>query len=279
MVKIFADTTSSIPVDLAFNLGIEYLPQIIVFGEKTYRDDVEMDSKSFLEHLKSSATLPKTSAPPPALYQPLLEKHIKNGEEILILTPSAQVSGTYRSAEIAVQDFPDAKITILDTMNIGASFASLVLEANKMAKGGSTIDEILIKVNYLIDHERNLFVVDTLEYLHKGGRIGGAKMLVGSLLQVKPLLALKKGKVEPVESQRTKKKAIARLIQIVSEECPRDESSKLSIQHGDAKSEADNLAEEFKRIFGFKDIPIYDLPPAFLVHSGPGVIGVSYFVN
>lgn len=278
MVKIFADTSSSIPVNLAFDLGIEYLPQIIVFGEKTYRDDVEMDSKSFLEKLKSSSTLPKTSAPPPVLYQPLIEKHLKNGDEILILTPSAQVSGTFRSAEIASQEFPDAKITILDTMNIGASFASLVLTANKMAKNGSTIDEILLKIKNLIDHERNLFVVDTLEYLYKGGRIGGAKMLFGSLLQVKPLLALKKGKVEPVESQRTKKKAIARLIEIVSEECPHEETCMLSIQHGDSRNEADLLSEEFKRIFGFKDIPIYDLPPAFLVHSGPGVIGVSYFI-
>jgi len=279
MVKIFADTSSSIPVKIAQELGIEYLPQIIVFGEKTYRDDFEMDSRSFLEHLQSSSNLPKTSAPPPVLYQPLIEKHLNSGDEILILTPSAQVSGTFRSAEIAAQDFPDSKITIIDTMNIGASFASIVLEANKMAQSGLTVEEIVLKVNNLIDRERNLFVVDTLEYLYKGGRIGGAKMLFGSLLQVKPLLALKKGKVEPVESQRTKKKAIARLIEIVSQDCPHEESSMLSIQHGDTKDEAEVLSIELKKIFGFTDIPIYDLPPAFLVHSGPGVLGVSFFTK
>lgn len=279
MVTIFADTTSSIPVNEALSLGIEYLPQIIVFGEKTFRDDIEMDSKSFIENLKSSPNLPKTSAPPPALYRPLLEKHVNLGNEIIILTPSAQVSGTFRSAEIGAQEFPDAKIKIIDTLNIGASFASIVLQANRMAKSGYSSEDILREVQDLINCEKNLYVVDTLEYLYKGGRIGGAKMLFGSLLQVKPLLALKKGKVEPVESQRTKKKAIARLIEIVKQECPAKQSSFLSIQHGDATEDAINLQNEFKNIFGFEDIPIYDLPPAFLVHSGPGVIGVSYFTR
>jgi len=279
MVIIFADTTSSIPVNDALELGIEYLPQIIIFGEKTFRDDTEMDSKTFLEYLKSSATLPKTSAPPPALYKPLFEKHLKAGHEIIILTPSSQISGTFRSAEIAAQDFQDEQIKILDTLNIGASFASIVLQSVKWARDGLSSDEIIFKGKDLITRERNLYVVDTLEYLYKGGRIGGAKMLFGSLLQVKPILALKKGLVEPVESQRTKKKAISRLIQIVSEECPKNNSSLLSIQHGNAQSEAESLANEFKNLFGIKNIPIYDLPPAFLVHSGPGVLGVSYFVE
>jgi DegV family protein with EDD domain len=278
MVTIFADTTSSIPVKKALALGIEYLPQIIVFGEKTYRDDTEMDSASFLEQLKASPILPKTSAPPPALYKPLLEKHIQANEEVVILTPSAQLSGTFRSAEIAAQDFPNANIRILDTQNIGASFASMVLQANQWAKAGMSADEIILKVQDMIHRDRNLYVVDTLEYLYRGGRIGGAKMLFGSLLQVKPLLGLKNGQVEALESQRTKKKAIARLMTIVSEECPKDNASLLSVQHGNAYTEAQALADEFKKSLGLDEVPVYDLPPAFLVHSGPGVIGVSYFV-
>ncbi|PKN83309.1 MAG: hypothetical protein CVU46_17310 [Chloroflexi bacterium HGW-Chloroflexi-8] len=279
MVTIFADTSSSIPVNEALALDIEYLPQIIVFGEKTFRDDTEMDSKTFLDYLKASPSLPKTSAPPPALYKPLLEKHLQAGHEVIILTPSAQVSGTFRSAEIAAQEYQDGQIKILDTQNIGASFATIVLQAVQWSKDGMSSDNIILKVKDLISRERNLFVVDTLEYLYKGGRIGGAKMLFGSLLQVKPILALKEGKVEPVESQRTKKKAISRLIQIVTVDCPKNKSSMLSIQHGDAQVEAINLANEFKNLLGIDNIPIYNLPPAFLVHSGPGVLGVSYFVE
>lgn len=279
MITIFADTTSSIPVDEAKQLGIEYLPQIIVFGEETFRDDTEMDSKSFLERLRASTSLPKTSAPPPMLYHPLIEKHLDLGEEIIILTPSSKVSGTLRSAETAVQDFPNAKIHIVDTMNIGASLASIVKNAVKSAKNGDSAEDILSMVSNMIERERNLFVVDTLEYLYKGGRIGGAKMLFGSLLQVKPLLALKKGQVEAVESQRTKKRAIARMVELVKEECPQTESCLLSIQHGGAWKDAENLARELRDWMNVETLPIYDLPPAFLVHAGPGVLGVSYFVE
>ncbi len=279
MITIFADTTSSIPVHVAKELGIEYLPQIIVFGDETFRDDTEMDSKTFLERLKTSSTLPKTSAPSPMLYHPLIEKHLKQGDEIIILTPSSKVSGTLRSAETAVQDFPNSKIHILDTMNIGASFASIVINAVNSAKNGNSAENILTLVNNLIQRERNLFVVDTLEYLYKGGRIGGAKMLFGSLLQVKPLLSLKKGQVEPVESQRTKKRAIARMVELIKEECPPSEKSLLSIQHGGAWNDADNLSKELKAWMNVENLPIYELPAAFLVHAGPGVLGVSYFVD
>ena len=279
MVTIFADTTSSIPVEQAKIMGLEYLPQIIIFGDTSYRDDTELNTTSFLEKLTSSPTLPKTAAPPPALYLPIFKKHIDNGNSIIVLTPSAKVSGTFRSAEVAAQEFPDADIVIVDTQNIGASFASIVKSAVEWANSGKTSTEIVNNINNLIECERNMFVVDTLEYLHKGGRIGGAKMLFGSLLQVKPLLCLKQGQVEAVESQRTKKRAMARLTELVLADCPKTDSSMLSIQHGGAEKEALNLAEEFKQLLGLSTIEIYELPPAFLVHSGPGVLGVSYFVN
>ena len=242
MVTIFADTTSSIPLDQAKIMGIEYLPQIIIFGDTSYRDDTELNTASFLEKLTSSPTLPKTAAPPPALYLPLFKKHINNGNSIIVLTPSAKVSGTFRSAEVAAQEFPDADIIIVDTQNIGASFASIVKSAVHWANSGKTSTEIVTKINDLINCERNMFVVDTLEYLHKGGRIGGAKMLFGSLLQVKPLLCLKQGQVEAVESQRTKKRALARLTELVLADCPKSDSCMLSIQHGGVKKEALNFS-------------------------------------
>ncbi len=279
MVTIFADTTSSIPVDEARSLDIEYLPQIIIFGEDTYRDDTELDSATFIKKLVASATLPKTSAPPPQMYEPLFEKHIQAGDDIIVLTPSAKVSGTFRSAETAAQDFSSDQITVIDTLNIGASFASIVKEAAKMARKGETSEKIIQLINHMIERERNIFVVDTLEYLFKGGRIGGAKMLFGSLLQVKPLLALKKGQVEAVESQRTKKKALNRMMELIMEECPPKNSSFLSIQHGAALAEAEILATQLKGALNLNEVPVYNLPPAFLVHSGPGVLGASYFVD
>ena len=279
MVTIFADTTSSIKVEEAKELGIEYFPQIIIFGDKSYRDDNEIDSNTFILKLTSSSVLPKTAAPPPGLYNPIIEKHLLLGNSIIVLTPSIKVSGTFRSAEVAKQDFPDADIRIIDTLSIGASLASIVKTANHYAKKGLSADEIVEKVENLKNRERNLFVVDTLEYLYKGGRIGGAKMLFGSLLQVKPLLCLKNGQVEPVESQRTSKKAISRLKELVLAECKESGCSMFSIQHGAAPEAAEDLASEFKKLLNLDEVLIYYLPPAFLTHSGPGVLGVSYFVD
>ncbi|MBE0684365.1 MAG: DegV family protein [Anaerolineaceae bacterium] len=279
MVSIFADTTSSIPVEDAKAMGIEYFPQIIIFGDESFRDDYELDSSAFLKKLVSSPTLPKTAAPPPSLYNPIFEKHLSAGDAIIVLTPPIKVSGTFRSAEVAAQDFPNADINIIDTLAIGASLASIVKVANKYAQDGLSSQEIISKVEDLKTRERNLFVVDTLEYLYKGGRIGGAKMLFGSLLQVKPLLCLKNGQVEPVDSQRTTKKALARLKELVVSECKEKGFSMFSIQHGAAENEAKSLAHDFKQLLGIDTIQIFELPPAFLTHSGPGVLGVSYFVD
>ena len=279
MVSIFADTTSSIPVEDAKALGIEYFPQIIIFGDEAFRDDYELDSSTFLKKLVASPTLPKTAAPPPSLYNPIFEKHLSAGESIIVLTPPMKISGTFRSAEVAAQEFPNADIKVIDTLTIGASLASIVKVANKYAQEGLSSEEIINKVEDLKTRERNLFVVDTLEYLHKGGRIGGAKMLFGSLLQVKPLLCLKNGQVEPVDSQRTSKKALARLKELVVSECKEKGCSMFSIQLGAADQEARKLAEDFKQLLGIDSIEIFELPPAFLTHSGPGVLGVSYFVD
>lgn len=279
MITIVADTTSSIPVPQASELGIPYIPQIIIFGDQTYRDDTEMDSKTFLTRLREATILPKTAAPPPALYNPVYEKFTQNGDTVIVLTPSADLSGTYRSAEVAAAEFPGRDIRIVDTRSIGAGLASMVLQAHQWAKEGMDADTIVKRVQDLSSRERVYFVVDTLEYLYKGGRIGGAKMLVGSLLQVKPILQLKNGRTEPVESQRTKKRAMARLKELVYAECPKNEGALLSIMHGDVPDEAQILANEFKTQLGLSSLPIYDLPPAILVHAGPGVIAVSFFTQ
>lgn len=277
MIIIVADTTSTIPTEEAKQLGIPYIPQIIVIGNETYRDDYEMDSKTFLQRLKTSPVLPKTAAPPPALYYPIYQEYAKPGNTIIVLTPSAEVSGTYRSAEVAAQDFPHADIRIVDTRTIGAGLGTLVRLAHQWAQSGEDADTIVQRVKEWAARERVYFVVDTLEYLHKGGRIGGAQMLVGSLLQIKPILQFKNGRTEPVESQRTKRRAIERLKELVYLDCPHNDDAHLAVMHGDALDEAQNLAEEFKAKLGLSQVTICDLPPAILVHAGPGVLGVSYF--
>lgn len=279
MVHIVADTLSSIPVEEAKRLNLPYLPQIIIFGEQSFRDDSEIDSETFLQKLKTSKELPTTAAPSPALYHPIFESLSKTGEPILVICPSSKVSGTVRSAEVAAQDFPIADIHILDSPLVGAGLGTIVKQSLQWAQEGIDIRSLIDRINELASRNRTYFLLDTLEFLRRGGRIGAAKALMGGILQVKPLLAFRNGQVEPVESQRTKNKAVTRMIEIVLKECPHDESAFLSVQEGGSKEEAMKLAEELKNQMNLKEIPMYTVPPAILVHGGPNVLGVSYFVK
>jgi DegV family protein with EDD domain len=277
VVKIVTDTLSSIPLQVAEEHGIPMLPQIIIFGEESYRDDTEMDTDTFLERLRTSPILPKTAAPPPALYTPIFEQLVSEGHTVICLHPSTELSGTVRSATVAAQDFPAADIRIVDTRTVGSLLAEMVFLADQWAREGVDADTIVARVHDLMARQRVYFVVDTLEYLHKGGRIGGAKALVGGMLQVKPILALRDGRVEPLEQQRTKRRALARLRELVLDECPRSADAHLCVMHADAEAEAHSLADEFAAALGLSQVPVYLVPPAIVVHGGPGVLAAAFF--
>ena len=280
MIHIIADTTSCIPTEQAKQKGIYYNPQIIVFGEESYRDDTEMNSETFLKRMRASATLPKTAAPPPALYTPIYKEKSEQGDTIIVICPSNNLSGTFRSAEVAAKDFPDADIRVIDTQLVAGGLGAVVLQAKKWVDEGLDADTITSKILEMSKREHVYFAVDTLEYLYKGGRIGAAKALFGSLLQVKPILTIAKGLIEPCESQRTHKRAITRLKEIALAECPQDNNAHFCIMHGDALEEARQLAVDLGPALNIpvNQIPIYNLPPAILVHSGPGIVGLSFFI-
>ncbi|MHC1740996.1 MAG: DegV family protein [Anaerolineaceae bacterium] len=279
MIKIIADTTSVIEPEEAENLGIVLIPQIIVFGDKSYRDDNEITTEEFLAKLKGSPVLPKTAAPPPVLYTPFFEQITKDKDTAIILCPSAKVSGTFRSATVAAQDFPNTDIRVIDTSTIGPALGTLVYKAKQWADAGVDAQTIVDRINFAKKHNVIYFYVNTLEYLHKGGRIGSAQALVGSLLQVKPILIFKDGGVSPFEQQRTKRRAMARMAELVKNECPHALTSYLSIFQAEAMEDALWLRSEFSELMSLENIRITKLPPAIIVHAGPGVVAVSFFTD
>ncbi len=278
MTIIVADTTCGLPRDLLKERGIPLIPQIVMFGEQSYHDDNELDTATFLQKLKASSTLPKTAAPEPTLYYPIFQQAREKGESVVVIAPTSKASGTLRSAETAAQDFPQVDIRIIDTLTIAGNLGSLVLMADQLAKEGADADAIVRCVSEMIPRERTYFLVATLEYLQKGGRIGGAKALVGELLQVKPILSICEGQIEPFEQQRTKKRAVARLIEIVKEQCPRSEAAHLCVMQADVEDEAREVAACLKSEVGCAEIPIYELPPAIVTHAGPGALAVGFFI-
>ena len=279
MTIIVADTTCGLPRDLLAQRGIPVIPQIVMFGEDSFHDDREMDTATFLQKLKASKSLPKTSAPEPPLYFPIFKEAQEKGESVIVVAPTGKASGTVRSGHTAALEFPKLDVRVVDTLTISCNLASLVLVADDMAKAGESADAIVAKLNAMIPRGRIYFLVDTLEYLAKGGRIGGAKRLLAELLEIKPILQVKNGQVESFEQQRTRKRALARLVEVAAEQCPGGESAHLCVIQVEAENEAQSLAAELMSRVSVPQIPIYELPPAIVVHAGPRAMGVGFFVK
>jgi DegV family protein with EDD domain len=277
MIKIIADTTCGLPLPELAELEMDVIPQIIIFDEKAYRDDTEIDTPTFLAKLKEAKDLPKTAAPPPALYEPLFNKYAEQGFQIVIPAPSTELSGTFRSAEVAAEMVPEAEVYILDTRTIAGGLGVLVKKAKAWADEGKDPETIINDLKNLAQREVVYFLVDTLEYLHKGGRIGNASFMIGSMLQMKPILGIDAGKVTAIEKQRTSAKALKRLKELVMEECPQGEESFITVSHCGGQQRADQFAAELSVALGISHIPVYEVPPAIVVHGGPGIISVSFF--
>jgi DegV family protein with EDD domain len=279
LIKILADTTSTIPVDEARDLGIYYLPQIVFFGDKAYRDDYEITTAEFLDKVKNSRVFPKTAAPPPSFFARYYEEIIKNGDTALVLTPSSKISGTYRNAVVASRDFPEDKVHVVDTQLFGPGLGTLVRLSLDWVKQGDCILEITKRIVEFSKRSVIYGYVDSLEYLFKGGRIGAAATLAGSILQIKPILHFTNGQISHFESRWTKKRAFQRVIELVQKECPPTLDSYLTILHPDSNEYSMDLMESFCSSFVSKKISIYDLSPAIIAHVGPGAFAVGFFTS
>jgi len=278
MTIIVADTTCSLPRELLIQRGIPFIPQVVMFGEESYHDDAEFDTSVFLQKLKASASLPKTAAPEPTLYHPIFRAAERKQETVIVVAPSGKLSGTVRSAQTAAQDFPGLDVRIIDTLTVSCNLGAMVLEAQSLARSGQPADAIEARITEMIPRGRLYFVVDTLEYLAKGGRIGGARALLGELIQIKPILAIREGQAEAYEQQRTRKRSIARLEEIAESQCPRSADAHLAVIQVAAEDEARLLADRLKAAMNLTEVPVYELPPAIVVHGGPGAIGLGFFV-
>ena len=278
MVRIITDSTSGLPAEVARRYDIPVIPQVINFGSDSYLEGIEIDQATFMQRLKTEHALPKTAAPPPELFVTEFQRLVPTGEPILCIHPSTELSGTVRSAMTAAAEFPGADIRVIDTRTVASPLATLVTLAAGWAVEGVDADTIEARVQALIPRSRIYFMVATLEYLARGGRIGGAAALLGGVLQLKPILTLRDGRVEPFEKVRTSKKAVARLRELMATEMPRDGTGYPAIIHAAVPEQAAELLADLRRELDLSEVPILDVPPAIVTHGGPGILGVSFFI-
>jgi DegV family protein with EDD domain len=176
-------------------------------------------------------------------------------------------------------DFPQLDIRVVDTRLVASPLATLIEVAQECAEQGARIDEIIAKLQDMTRRGRVYFMVDTLEYLARGGRIGGAAALLGGMLQIKPILRLVDGKVDQYERERTRKRGVARMKEIVLEQYPHDQEGYLSVLYSGDKNESVQVAAELGERLGQSHVPIVHVPPAIVTHGGPGILGVGFFVH
>jgi len=277
MVKIIADTTAVLPHHIADKYHIPIIPQLIHFGDQTYIEGEDIDNHTFLEKLKTSDTLPKTAAPPPEFFTKEFKQIISTGEPILCIHPSTDLSGTVRSASIAAQNFPEANIQVVDTRLVASPLGVVVQKAAEWAESGKGIEAIKIDVIHLSHQGKIFFLVATLDFLARGGRIGGASAFIGNALKLKPILTLTEGKVEPFGKERTMRRALNRLKELVLSRYPTEGKGYMTIMHSDVPEKAKAFSTYFQEHLGIRPPRISNLPPAIITHAGPGALAVGFF--
>ena len=279
-IAIVTDSTSDIPKNMVNENQITSVPLSVIFEEETFLDDgKQITTEEFYKKLRSAEKLPTTTQPTPKDFVDVYNKLLEDHDRILSIHISKKMSGTINSAEMAKQQMPDAPIEILDSEYVHMPLGFLVLEAAKIAKVGGPYDEILSAIDGLRNKMNELFVPSTLEYLKKGGRIGKAKGLIASLLEIKPILTLHDGEVSQFKTARRWNQAKTEIIN--SMETLISDPSKLIVSVGDSDTEEDG-AEMYDRIkekFSPKEIFRVNVGAVVGTHLGPGGIAVSFYEN
>jgi DegV family protein with EDD domain len=274
MISIVTDSTADIPISQAEELGITIVPLTVFFGDKAYLDGVELDSARFYAMLQSNRELPRTSQPSPAAFEEAYTRLLQAGADgILSVHLSAKLSGTYQSACTALEMLPDeikkVPIEIIDSQSVSAGMGYALQRAAQEARAGQSLEEIKAHLLSRLQRTRILAVLDTLEWLRRGGRIGGARALLGNMLSVKPIISLREGEVVPVEQPRTRSKAYARVAQLLSE---MGQVENVCVVESNEEA-GQQLAEALKTVYN-KDIEHYKLGGVLGTHTGPGTVGI-----
>lgn len=279
MCKIVTDTTAYLPESYVREHDIRVVPLNVHFGVEAFKETVEITNDEFYARLKTAPALPTTSQPSPGDFLDVFRPLVDAGHEVLVLPLSSRLSGTYSSATAARDMLPDAAIQVVDTLNTGLALELLIRAAVEAIRAGATLADVTGLVEAMKGEVFTLFVVDTLEYLAKGGRIGSAKAFLGTMLSVKPILTLKDGSIQAYEQVRTKRKAVARMVDlIVAHAGSKGPQARVTMTHSLALEEAEAARRELVARLGCAEPSLSELGPVIGAHTGPGVVSAAIYV-
>lgn len=271
-VSIVTDSTSYLNRDLISNYGIKVVPLSFHFPDQAFKDG-EIGTKELFAEIDKRDTLPTTSPPDPQAFVDVFTKLRESGREIVTILISAGISKTYEHALSAAKTVDETSISVIDSRLTSAGLALLVEAAAKAAAAGASRDQIVEQIEEMKKHIRILFVPQDLKYLKMGGRIGGAKALMGNLLQIKPVLCQLDGTIEEFYRVRTMEKAIDYMAGEVME----GRGLQIRIMQADAEEGARKLLERVKKRFPDLEVQIMEISPVIGIHTGPGTVGICFY--
>lgn len=273
VVRIVTDSTADLSEEQQKSSGVTVVPLNVRFGDDVYKDHVELTGDQFFAKLKASSQLPKTSQPSVGDFEEVFRRFREAGDEVVAVLISSKVSGTYGAAEMAAKAVDEGHIEVIDSLTTSMALGFLAMEGAKLASSGASRSQVAGHIRELVPKAKVLAAIDTLTYLERGGRIGRARALLGSLLNFKPLITLQDGEVAPLGRARGHAQAINKLVELLGRD---GQLSNLAVLHGGARAEAEQLRDRVAGNYPGLDIPLAETGAVIGTYTGPGVIGFVY---
>ena len=280
-VAIVTDTVGCIPQEQVEKYGIEIVPLNIIFGDKVYRDRIDISPGEFYALLRQAKKLPTTSAPSPSTFLEAYRKASQQAASILCITLSSKLSGTFNSAQMAMEmakeTLPGVIIELLDSETAAATEGLLALAAARVAASGKSLTEVVKTTKSVRQRVHLLAMLDTLRYLVKGGRVPKLAALATSILKIKPILTITEGEAHPVTNPRTTPRGMKRMLQIMGQKILTGQPLHVAVTHADALDRAIALRDQIAAQFDCAELFITEFTPVMGAHTGPGVIGIAFY--
>lgn len=279
MIKILTDSTADLSPELIARYKIEKIPLYVFFGEECFRDGVDFTHEEFWQKLKSTDVFPRTAQPSPADFIEFYRRFLDEGREILFIGIGSTISGTVSSALIAQKEFPGAPIEVVDSYSLSMGIGLLCVHAAEMIEGGMTLARTAEELRKMVPRVRVSFIVDSLDYLYKGGRLSKTQALVGNVLNIHPRIAMAEGKLYAAEKIRGQRKAIKRLIEWATEEPDKIDPRMIAVTHCDAGEQAEEIAETLRGMGLAKEVVVTKAGAVISSHCGPGTVGILFIAK
>ncbi|HEX3032388.1 MAG TPA: DegV family protein [Bacillota bacterium] len=275
-VRIVTDSTCDLSRELLDEYNISLVPLKVMLDSVVYRDRIDLSPADFYQRLPGLSKLPTTSQPSPGEFVAVYESLADRGYQVISIHISGGLSGTVQAAELAASMVPGLEIQVVDSRTVAGQLGLLVLAAAKAAREGKDMASIVAMLHKLRDTSRIYFVLDTLEYLQKGGRIGKSSAFIGNLMNIKPILSMQDGVVSPVDKVRGRNKALDRMRELVREGAA-GRPVRYCILHGSDDEVAYSLMDRMQQEFGSAETPLLEISPVLGTYAGPGAIGIAYY--